>query len=137
MEVSKCLQCNQPLTGRSDKKFCDAYCRNQYNNQVKRRDEQLILKINQRIRKNRRILKTLCPQGKAMVRREVMTHMGYDFNFFSSIYRSSSGQLYFMCYEYGFAAVIERKIEKGLIIQSQNYHVNYTVDPWKLLKSKA
>ena len=67
--LGTCKQCGKNITGRLDKKFCDDYCRNTYNNQNKRDDELLIQGINRIIRKNRRILKTLCPVGKAAVRR--------------------------------------------------------------------
>jgi len=30
--VRKCLHCDHVLKGRTDKKFCDDYCRNTYNN---------------------------------------------------------------------------------------------------------
>ena len=43
-----CLACGKPLKGRIDKKFCDDYCRNNYNNQQKAKDifEQFIAKYN-------------------------------------------------------------------------------------------
>jgi len=49
-----CLACNEPLMGRSDKKFCDDQCRNDYNNKLNS-DE------NNFMRKNRKILKAICP----------------------------------------------------------------------------
>ena len=30
----KCLECESPLVGRVDKKFCSDYCRNSYNNKI-------------------------------------------------------------------------------------------------------
>lgn len=77
----------------------------------------------------------LCPQGKAVVRKEVLDHMGYNFNYFSGIYRAPKGLLYFMCYDYGFAATGEKAIKKALIVQKQSYFDNYALDPWKWVKS--
>lgn len=34
-ETATCLNCDKTLKGRTDKKFCDDYCRNSYNNQLK------------------------------------------------------------------------------------------------------
>ena len=126
-----CLECTKKLTGRFDKKFCDDYCRNTYNNKVKRISERGIISVNSKIRKNRTILKTLCPSGKATVRKEVMVAMGYDFNYFSSIYHTKRG-VYYLCYEFGFCAIRERNIEKALIIQRQKYMTTY--NPWSYAK---
>jgi predicted nucleic acid-binding Zn ribbon protein len=41
-----CLTCNKPLKGRTDKKFCDDYCRNNYNNQLKSNTINLVRNIN-------------------------------------------------------------------------------------------
>ena len=127
-----CRQCGQPLQGRSDKKFCDAFCRNAYYNQVKRSDEQYIQQVNRALRKNRKILKTLSPVGKSTVRREVMLAMGYDFSIFSSLYQAPNGNLYYLCYEFGFSPIVDpRGIEKAVIINKQNYMKAW--QPWQYL----
>ncbi len=125
-----CLQCGRPIVGRLDKKFCDAYCRNTFNNQVKRQDELYIQEVNRIIRQNRRILKTLSPQGKASVRKDVLLQLGYDFRYFSATYRSPK-LLYYICYDYGFAAINDNGTSKAMIIQKQNYMDDYQVDPWR------
>jgi hypothetical protein len=38
-EIKKCLACNKTLRGRADKKFCDDYCRSNYNNLQKIKDK--------------------------------------------------------------------------------------------------
>lgn len=125
-----CVECGKPIHGRLDKRFCDAYCRNSYNNKVKRDDEQYILDVNRSIRKNRKILKTLSPVGKSKVRKEVLEALGYDFNIFSSMYRTSKGSIYYLCYEYGFNPIIDNKgIEKAVIISRQDYMPDW--QPWK------
>ena len=128
-----CLECGSTMHGRLDKKFCDAYCRNAFNNKVKRNDEQLIMATNRDLRKNRRILKTLSPVGKSTVRKEVLAAMGYNFNIFSSMYRSPKGLIYYLCYEYGYSPIIDaRGIEKALIITHQDYMKEW--QPWKFVK---
>lgn len=99
LKLNVCEKCGKPIHGRLDKKFCNASCRNTFNNQVKRRDEQYILEVNRTIRKNRKILKTLSPIGKSTVRKEVLDALGYNFNIFSSMYRTSKGTIYYLCYE--------------------------------------
>ena len=134
-DKKKCLQCGKSITGRLDKKYCDAYCRNMYNNQTRRSDEKLIQHINSIIRKNRRILKKLCPVGKATVRKEVLDAMGYNYHYFSGVYRSSSpyNTAYFICYDYAFSPIKQKGIEKALIVQKQHYFDNYLENPWAAL----
>lgn len=125
-----CVECGKPIQGRLDKRFCDAYCRNSHNNKVKRKDERYILEVNRSIRKNRKILKTLSPVGKSTVRKEVLDALGYDFNIFSSMYRTSKGTIYYLCYEYGFSPIVDNKgIEKAVIINHQDYMSEWK--PWK------
>jgi hypothetical protein len=44
--TAKCLACDKPLKGRTDKKFCDDYCRNNYNNQLKAAKNNVVRNIN-------------------------------------------------------------------------------------------
>ena len=125
-----CLKCGKPLVGRADKKFCDAYCRNSYNNQHKALDEQYIQFVNVRIRKNRRILKNLCPEGKATVRKEILDKMGYDYRYFSGLHKTKSN-LYYLVYDYAFSPIFERNIEKAMIVQRQDYMDKLTLEVWK------
>lgn len=130
LSPKKCLKCSNTLVGRADKKFCDAYCRNSYNNQHKALDEQYIQYANARIRRNRRILKSLCPEGKATVRKEILDKMGYDFRYFSGLFKARIN-LYFLVYDFAFSPIHERGIEKALIVQRQDYMDKLTFDIWK------
>ena len=131
--LNNCLACGKSLHGRSDKKFCDSYCRNGYNNQHKKKDEKYIQHVNSVIRRNRRILKTLCPQGKAVVRKELLDSLGYRYGIFSGVYRYN-GTTYYLCYDYGFAVSRERNIPKAIIIQQQSYMQDF--DPWQMKASR-
>ena len=48
MENRKCLECEETVKGRVDKKFCSDYCRNSYNNRVNKDSKNLIRNINNR-----------------------------------------------------------------------------------------
>ena len=113
-----CLQCQKKIVGRSDKKFCNAQCRNIYNNRIKNESEVFIVETNRILRKNRSILKQLNPIGKSTVRREYLELAGFDFDHFTRIYRTDGGNTYYMCYEFGYMHV---ENEKVLIINQQNY----------------
>lgn len=131
-----CLQCETPLKGRLGKKFCSDQCRATYNNRNKKPYEQAMLRTNSQIRKNRTILKTLCPTGKATVRKEVLDNMGFSFRHFTSLY-GKSGKTYFLCYDYAYLPIFEKSLSRGvnvkkvLIVQYQPYMKQF--DPWAYL----
>ena len=99
-----CLACNKSIKGRTDKKFCDDYCRNAYNNQLKADGNNRIRNINNALRKNRRILEELLPENEKMVKvtREKLLHNGFQFKYHTHIYTNPKGSGYQFCYEYGY-----------------------------------
>jgi hypothetical protein len=102
MEDKKCLECEEVLKGRVDKKFCSDYCRNAYNNRVNKDSKNLIRNINNRLRKNYKILSELNITGKTKVTRTKLYDKGFDFNFFTSIYKTKTGNTYFYIYDEGY-----------------------------------
>ncbi|MBT3742151.1 MAG: hypothetical protein P8N27_02070 [Polaribacter sp.] len=102
MEDKKCLECEEVLKGRVDKKFCSDYCRNAYNNRVNKDSKNLIRNINNRLRKNYKILSELNITGKTKVTRTKLYDQGFDFNFFTSIYKTKTGNTYFYIYDEGY-----------------------------------
>ena len=121
--------CDDPLIGRTDRKYCSDQCRYLANNKNKQETERPILDANKILRRNRAILKKLCPSGKATIRKEILDAMGYDVNFFSSIFLTGKKMIYYLCYDYGFTPLLEKGIEKALIISKQDYMNSW--NPWK------
>ena len=76
-----CLQCDAPLKGRIDKKFCDDACRNTFNNAKNKDNNNLIRNTNNWLRRNHRILKALNPNQKTKVSRTKLMENGFDFNY--------------------------------------------------------
>lgn len=97
-----CLRCGHLIRGRSDKKFCDDQCRAAYHQTNEKGVESLIRKTNYRLRKNRRILKELNPNGKVKCHRNTLRDKGFDFKTFTSTFQNRDGKVYFFCYEYGY-----------------------------------
>lgn len=97
-----CLDCHHPIKGRTDKKFCDDYCRNHYNNNLNLADGQLINRINQILRKNRNILKTAIQQGIHTISCETLLMNGFNFHFHTHFIRDDFGKTSFYCYEFGY-----------------------------------
>jgi predicted nucleic acid-binding Zn ribbon protein len=105
MELKKCLECGTQIKGRIDKKFCTDYCRNGYNNKVNKESKNLIRNTNNRLRKNYKVLSNLNFTGKTKVRRTTLFDKGFDFNFFTSIYKTKTGNVYFYVYDQGYLSL--------------------------------
>ncbi|MFA7473323.1 MAG: hypothetical protein WCY86_10510 [Spirosomataceae bacterium] len=99
-----CLYCGNPVYGRSDKKFCDDFCRNTHNNQLRKVSNNVVRKINNALLKNRKILESFLMEDKQMVkvREDDLIAKGFQPQYHTHIYTTKKGRLYFFCYEYGF-----------------------------------
>jgi hypothetical protein len=105
METKNCLECGEVVKGRIDKKFCSDYCRNSYNNKVNKDSKNLIRNINNRLRKNYKILTELNTSGKTKISRSRLYDKGFDFQLFTSIYTTKKGSTYFYVYDQGYLAL--------------------------------
>ena len=99
-----CLNCNKPVKGRTDKKFCDDFCRNNYNNQLKSNTINLVRNINNALGKNRRILENLFIAGEEMAKttRNKLLQKGFQFKYITHTYTNKKGNVYFFCYDIGY-----------------------------------
>lgn len=112
---SYCLECGEKLMGRIDKKFCNDQCRNNYNNKINRDSTNYVRQVNRILKKNRRIMETLNPDGKAKVTKKQMERKGFNFKYFTNIYRTKEGKIYYFCYEYGYLL-----LDKGYVALVRN-----------------
>jgi hypothetical protein len=99
-----CLACGKSIKGRSDKKFCDDFCRNTYNNQLKSGDNNYVRSINNSLRRNRRILEELLPETEKMAKttKEKLLQKGFQFKYSTHSYTNAKGNVYLFCYDYGY-----------------------------------
>lgn len=106
METKNCLACGAVLRGRVDKKFCNDYCRNNYNNLQKQKGIQLPLvkNINATLVKNRKVLESLLPVAEetAKANKDKLQRLGFHFKYFTHIYTTKTGKTYYYCYDYGY-----------------------------------
>lgn len=107
--MKTCLHCSEPIRGRSDKKFCDPSCRNAYNNERNKDESQIMRNVNRILRKNRKILSELNPNGKAKVSQSELTSKGFDFNYFTNTYTTRKGGVYHFIYEHGWIRLDDGK----------------------------
>jgi len=102
METKKCLECEEVIKGRSDKKFCSDYCRNAYNNKVNTKSKNLLRNTNNRLRKNFKILNELNVSGKTKITKTKLLDKNLDFKLFTSIYTTKAGNVYYYVYNQGY-----------------------------------
>ncbi len=97
-----CPECGEKILGRADKKFCSDACRNSHNNELNKDSKNLVRNINNRLRKNYRILETLNSADKTKTTKERMLRLGFNFDYFTSIYKTKAGATYFYLYDQGY-----------------------------------
>ncbi|NBC83362.1 MAG: DUF2116 family Zn-ribbon domain-containing protein [Bacteroidetes bacterium] len=112
-----CPVCGDSFVGRIDKKFCSDQCRNTYNNFLKKDEVNYVRRINHILRKNRRILAELNPDGKITIARHKLTDKGFNFNYFTNVYTTKAGKNYFFCYDHGYLPLENNHI--ALVIKQE------------------
>lgn len=97
-----CLQCGHGLRGRIDKKFCNDYCRNAYNNCVKSAQYATVRRVNAILLRNRRVLSGLM-EGEEVrkLAREELLLGGLQLRYHTHTYTNGRGAVYHFCYEFG------------------------------------
>ena len=117
-----CKACNKLLSGRSDKKFCDTYCKSSYHYQKSIEEKpSFYTKVDKQLKTNRRILKNFNRAGKATVRSEILINKGFNPNFFTHYWKNKNQDVYLFIYEYGFLKKSEHGVEKFVLVKWQEY----------------
>ncbi len=101
--MSICLECGEKIIGRSDKKFCNDGCRNAYNNKHNKDVSNLMRNINNKLRKNFRILsEQKFVDGKAKTTKQNLSIIGFDFTYFTHFKVYKNGAEYRFVYDIGY-----------------------------------
>ncbi len=112
-----CLECGEKIIGRSDKKFCNDACRNAYNNKQNKDSNNLMRNVNNKLRKNYRILSEVNTDGKAKVPRSKLDGLGFDFAYFTNLKIYKNGSEYKFIYDYGYKLLDDDFV---LIVKNQS-----------------
>jgi len=97
-----CLECGEKIVGREDKKFCSDGCRNAYNNKINKDSTNYMRNINNKLRKNYRILSNLNAEGKSKTTKTKLLSKGFDFDFFTNLLNTGTGNTYYFVYDQGY-----------------------------------
>lgn|SRR5690554_3280719 len=113
-----CLECEAPLVGRRDQKFCGDYCRNTFNNRRNEDSNNYVRRINNILRKNRRIMAKLNPDGKKTLDGIIMAEEGFNFHYYTNIYTTQKGSQYIFCYDHGY---LKMDNNQYMLVHKQDY----------------
>lgn len=104
MAERKCLECDTEIRGRIDKKFCSDYCRNAFNNRLNKDSKNLVRNINNKLRKNYRILDSFeRKDGKTTKTTKTrLVDKGFDFEYITNLYTTKKGTTYYFVYDLGY-----------------------------------
>jgi hypothetical protein len=100
-----CKECGKVISGRIDKRFCSDHCRNSFNNRLNSDVTNYIRNVNNALRKNRRILTELNPEGKVKIPRQKLLAKGFDFTCYTGTYTTKEGAQYYYCYDQGYLPI--------------------------------
>lgn len=99
----KCEECGTDLMGRIDKKFCSDGCRNAFHNKVNPASKNLIRNINNRLRKNYKVLDSFTlKDGKTRTTKTRLLDKNFDFDFITNLYTTKKGTTYYFVYDLGY-----------------------------------
>jgi predicted nucleic acid-binding Zn ribbon protein len=127
MSAKRCPQCQKPIAGRSDKKYCSNDCRSLANREKQRIAHQPSVIINQILWNNREALRTLWMQRPTMVSRDTLLSNGYNFHFHTNLHITARGNVYYVCYDFGFQPCMVSGTKMALVVKMIS---NATRDVW-------
>ena len=108
MEEKRCCPvCGDPIIGRIDKRFCSDQCRNTFNKRKYINKSEMVKKINRTLKKNHTILEKLNKAGKTKIAQSKLLNEGFDFHYFTSIYKTQKGAEYHLVYDQGYLELSE------------------------------
>ncbi len=100
--IKTCLECGDKIVGREDKKFCSDGCRNAYNNKINKDSTNFMRNVNNKLRKNYRILSELNPEEKSKTTKSKLLSKGFEFEYFTNILNTNTGNTYYFIYDQGY-----------------------------------
>ena len=119
----RCKYCQNELKGRTDKIYCDTYCKAAYHYQKRKENGNTTFfkQVDNQLKLNRKILKKFNVEGYSTLRKEVLHTKGFNPKFFTHYWKNQKGDVYLFCYDYGFLSMKNSNSDKYLLVQWQNY----------------
>ncbi len=126
-----CLDCEQPIQGRSDKKFCDDNCRTNFHNQQKQHEEKVLRQINSILKRNRTILLRLSSGNNAIVPTNALVEANFNFHFCTHT-QSINKQTWTIIYDFAYRVQSKNEISIQKVVSEK---ISSNVSLWNLCKA--
>ena len=111
----KCLECQTPIVGRSDKRFCSDICRVRHHNKLSASFNSLKRQTHIILNQNRKILKKINDLGIKTISKKDLINHNFNFDYHTSVFHSPVNEIYYYCYDYGYCQLADNKL---LVIKS-------------------
>lgn len=99
MEKKVCLQCGKELTGRTDKMYCCAACKNRHHNTERDLIARIRKRTLRRLTDNYSILELLIKSGRTSIGLSDMGEMGFDTSVITSCGKDGKGHTEYCCFD--------------------------------------
>jgi predicted nucleic acid-binding Zn ribbon protein len=102
--AKKCMNCDNPIQGRSDKKFCDDLCRSNFNHEHRKAHYQRVKEVNSILARNRKLLLLFAQQCADVLTIDIesLEAKGFNSKFFTHLRKQADGEIVYMCYDTGY-----------------------------------
>ena len=126
--IQFCVQCEQELRGRIDKRFCSDSCRTQYHNEANRTRNQRYNHVHRGLKKNYTILKTFAKTGKSKLQLRELILLGFEATKVTGVKLANSGKITFELYDLTYRISDKNQIEfeKSSLTKSHLCSSNYS-----------
>ncbi len=107
-----CLECQDDIQGRSDKKFCSDSCRIAFHNRKRIESVQTVRSVNLILNRNRSILLDFLGSKKnhTVLNHSQLALRGFDFAFTTHQTKDALGNTVSYCYEVGYLMLNTAKV---------------------------
>ena len=99
-EGAHCLECGEPLYGRTDKKFCSCGCKNKYHGSLRAGRQAVINAAMRSLERNYRILESIYMLNSTACPIERLTVMGFQPDFVTHRVRKNKKHLEYRCFDF-------------------------------------
>jgi len=105
----RCQHCQEPLVGRSDKKFCDDACRNAYNNRKSGESAHIFRPLISRLKANYRALQKIQARSTVASLRELEL-LGFQPQYCTQSFQDPSGTTLY-CFNIGYRITPDQQLQ--------------------------
>ncbi len=101
MTLSKCAQCGIEFQGRANQLYCSQTCKAERNNRKAREQNVLAKGINDKLKRNHRILiEIFDDSGTNVFPKGILIHLGYQLQYMTHLVKDDKGRIGRSLYEF-------------------------------------